>query len=622
MRDDPLETARQCRHYSMCKIDFLETGLCPSGPCKHFVAYYPQGRMDIYAAVRSGQIPLTEALIDIADTCTLCGICDKQCHFITGLRPLAVMKALKDEVAALKRKEGAPVLNPHEDDILEQLKQIVGPEYAASDPAILVSYANDPFPLKDPQMPRWVVLPSSAAQTAAIVKLSRRENIPTNVRGNGASVYGKVFTDGIVIDTTRMKDIHIDADNWTATIGAGVTAFELQSEAALGNLRFNAAEPAATVCGNIICTGLFTTWGSTYGTFADNIIDMELVDDRGRIVFLSAPDGPNRYAYQHRVMSPPGICTRAVVPLFPVTGDEEGLLVPFLKISDAIAFARELNLRRIGLSIAVLGSHYIANFISPTGELADRLKRQLGKVFGISYAVLVIVDSFGRDAVKKMADTVIEAHLLRTLMLGLPRFLDQDWLDLFRSYQGDRPPFELLCDPAAAPLVEAVLQPSPETAVQSVDEDLRDFYASLYARPQYTDSVWLSAHRILSSRMGRKKHVFAFLVYLPMSDASLFTKLNDTFSRTANDLGIDHAFGFITPMDMGKRAVYEYDYYIDQASDAEREKAGAAMERIGPWLDEMALMVKGFTWIKTFFSQGCARKEGFFYEGFRKRTAV
>jgi hypothetical protein len=620
MRDDPLKTARQCRHYAMCKIDYLETGLCPSGPQKHFVAYYPQGRMDIYAALRNDQIPLTEGLIDIADTCSLCGICNKQCHFATGMRPLAVMKALKAEVATLQ-KNGRPLQAPVEDSLLDALKDIVGPGYAANDPAVLVSYANDPFPLKDLQMPRCVVLPSSSEDIAAIVKLARRENVPTVVRGNGASVYGMVFTDGIVIDTVRMKGIHIDVDNWTATVGAGVTAFDLQREASRHNLRCNAAEPAATVCGNIICTGLFTTWAATYGTFADNFIDMELVDGNGRIIHLSDPAAPNFYAYQHRPVSSPGICARAVVPLYPVTEDEDSLLVPFHDLDGAIEFARELNLRRIGLSIAVLGPHYIASFLSPTADIADRLKQNLDQVFGITYAVLVIADSYGRDAIQKMEELVIEGPLLRKLMLGLPRFLDKDWIDLIRSYQGDRPPFELLCDPAAAPLIDAVLQPSPETAAQPVEEDLRGFYTSLYAIPRYTDPVWLSSHRILSCRMGRQKHIFAFLVYLPTTDISLFHTVKDTFGRLAEEVGIDHAFGFITPMDLGRRAVFEYDYYLDQSSDADKQRAAAAMERLVPWLDELALTRKGFTWIKTFFSQGCARKEGFFYEGFRKRTA-
>ena len=47
-----------------------ERALCPSGPEKHYVAYYPQGRMDLYRALAENLIPVTEALVDTADTCT------------------------------------------------------------------------------------------------------------------------------------------------------------------------------------------------------------------------------------------------------------------------------------------------------------------------------------------------------------------------------------------------------------------------------------------------------------------------------------------------------------------------------------------------------------------------
>lgn len=620
MTDDPLKTASQCRHYAMCKIDYLGTGLCPSGPENHYVAYYPQGRMDIYAALKRNLIPLTPALIDIAGSCTLCGICDKQCHFVTGMRPMAVMKALKDEVEALQVK-GSLIQSLPQDSILEELQRIVGPSHATNDPAILAAYADDPFPLKDPQMPRVVVLPASVSETAAVARLAHTRNVPTAIRGSGASVYGMVFTDGIVIDTARMKDIRVDPENWTATVGAGVTAFELQQEASRYNLRANTAEPAATVCGNIVCTGLFSTWGATYGTFADNFIDMEIVDAEGRIIRLSDPASPNLYAYKHSVQSPPGICTRAVIPLHPVTDDEESLLVPFSEFGSALRFARELNLRRIGLSIAVLGPHYIATFLSPTLELANRLKESLPDVFGIRYAVLTVTDSFGREAVKKRVPFAIDGQLLKKIMLGLPRFLDDEWLELIRSYEGERSPYEILADPAAASIIEAVLKPSPETASETIAPDLRPFYKSLFARSRYTDPVWLSMNRIVSCRMGRDKHIFAFLVYLPADDTALFDSLNETFGRAAEELDIDHDFGFVTPMDFGKRAVYEYDYYLDQTSPDDKQKAGAVMQKIVPWLDDLALTRKGVTWIKTFFSQGCARKEGFFYEGFTKRNA-
>jgi len=72
--EEARKIAAQCRHYAMCKIDFLGTGVCPSGERKFFASYYPQGRMDIYRALVDGWISVTEGLIDVARTCTLCGI--------------------------------------------------------------------------------------------------------------------------------------------------------------------------------------------------------------------------------------------------------------------------------------------------------------------------------------------------------------------------------------------------------------------------------------------------------------------------------------------------------------------------------------------------------------------
>ena len=91
----PYETARNCRHYAMCKIDFLGSGVCESGLEKHFVSFYPQGRMILYEALAENKIPVTEKCVEIADSCNLCGKCDYQCYFLNEMRPTKVMEALK-----------------------------------------------------------------------------------------------------------------------------------------------------------------------------------------------------------------------------------------------------------------------------------------------------------------------------------------------------------------------------------------------------------------------------------------------------------------------------------------------------------------------------------------------
>lgn len=604
--------AAQCRHYAMCKIDYLATGLCPSGPEKHFVTFYPQGRMDLVRGLAEGRIPVTEALLASADTCTMCGICDAQCHFVTGLQPTSVMRALKGYVEEFRHEEGV-VVSPVEDEALRRLRAIVGRDWASNDPAVLWTYADDPFPLSGPQMPRYVVLPGSREDVAAVVRLAAEFGLPFAIRGNGGSVFGFVFTDGIVLDMNRMRKIDFDLANWCAAVEPGVTSFELQQEAYRRGLRVNAAEPAATVCGNLVCTGTFSTWSNVYGTAAENVVDMEFVGRDGRIFRLNEKRAPNHFAFEHQVMPSPGICTRAFVKLHPMTDDEEGLLVPFADFDEAVRFARELGQRRIALALGVLGAHYVATFLAPDEDLAGKLKTALPEALGVSHMVFAVADRYGREAIRKMAPAVIDSSLLRILMLGLPRLVEPRWLDLVRDYEGCERPYELLCRPDMRPVVEAVLQPSPETIAEAVPEALRSFYRELYGRPNMTDMLWLNMHRIVSARMSRRKHMFAFLVYVPLDRLEIIHEILHGFARVAQTHGIDHDFGFLTPMDFGKRAILEYDYYLDHTDPAEREKIARAMPELDPWLDELAARVPGVLSLKYVFSQGCSRKENFLY---------
>jgi len=128
-----------------------------------------------------------------------------------------------------------------------------------------------------------------------------------------------------------------------------------------------------------------------------------------------------------------------------------------------------------------------------------------------------------------------------------------------------------------------------------------------------TDMVWLNMHRIVSARMSRRKHMFAFLVYLPPARLDVLHEVLDGFARVAGAHGIDHDFGFLTPMDLGKRAILEYDYYVDHTDAEEKGKIAAALPELEPWLDGLASRVPGVMSLKYVFSQGCVRKEGFLY---------
>jgi hypothetical protein len=604
--------ASQCRHYAMCKIDFLGTGLCPSGKEHHYVSYYPQGRMDVLHALANKVIPVTQRLIDIANTCPLCGICDRQCYFVTELRPMKVMKALKDYVKDYM-KAGGEVVRCREDGVLKELRTIVGERWATNDPAVLVSYANDPCPLTEMKMPAYVVMPRTQEEIRGIVALCREKNISYEVRGNGSSVMGFVFSDGMVIDVGRMNTIEIDPENWCVHVEPGVSAYELQEAVYKHGFRVNTGEPSALVCANIMCSGIFSLFSNAYGTGADNYINAEFVDGRGGVFNLNQKTAPNLFSFQRKELPSPGICTKATIKLHPTTEDEEGILIPFAAFDDAISFSRDLSMRRIGLAIGVIGREYTATFMSPCSDLAERLKGTLSEKLGLNYLALIIGDHYARETIRRMGVPTMDNKMLRMMMLGLPKFTQGEWMDLIDEAAGDRQPYELLCREEVQPLLEAVLNPSPRLIAEAVDEDMRDFFMELYSRPEMTDIVWLNMFRIISSRMGRYKHVLALVVYLPLDRIEDIKNLNADLKSIAEAHGIRNDFGFLTPIDTGKRAVLEYDYFIDHTDRSEVAMAREALREAGEAIERMSRNRKGVMWIKYLLHQGFARKEHFLY---------
>jgi len=610
--EEAKKIANQCRHYAMCKIDYLGTGLCVAGKENHYVSYYPQGRMDIYKALANNTIPVTKGLVDIAHSCTLCGICDKQCHFITELRPMKVMHELKKYVDNYLEKGGAIVEVPS-DPVVVELQKAIGEKWATNDPAITVTYSDDPCPLSPAQLPRAVVLPSSQSEVQKIVKIANKYNVPYVVRGNGMSVIGVVYTTGLVIDTNRMKSIEFDLDNWCVHVGAGVSAFDLQKEANKHGLRVNVSEPSALVCANIMCSGIFSLFNSAYGTGADTYVNAEFVDDKGEVFNLNQISAPNLSSYTKADVKLPGICTSASVKLHPMTDDEEGILIPFSTLNEALLFTRELSARRIGIAVGLIGGEYLSTFISPTKELALNAKKILTETLGIQFAVAVVGDKYDVESIRSMGKSVISNRLFRSLILGLPNIIDDEWLDILNNLKGNQKLYEILCKEEMIPLVEVALNSSPETLAKAVPNDLKEFYANLYSRPEMTDIAWLNMFRIVSARMGREKHFVPLIVYVPLDKPDVIQKMNEEFKNIADKYDIKNDFGTIVPLDLGKRAIFEYDYYIDHTDKKEIEKIQKAVMEAGAVIEKYSSTTKGVKWIRYTLNQGCCRKENLLY---------
>ncbi len=607
----PYETARNCRHYAMCKIDFLGSGVCESGLEKHFVSYYPQGRMILYEALAEKKISITEKCVEIADSCNLCGKCDYQCYFLNEMRPTKVMEALKKHVGTFIAN-GGKVKPAKDDKILSEIKKIVGDNWATNDEAILITYSHDLSPISEPKTPDYVVMPYTKEEIASLVKLFNKNKIPYTLRGNGQNLLGFAINEGAIIDVNRMKTIEFDEKNWLAKVGPGVAAFDLQKQARERGFRINASEPAALLCANIMCSGIMSTFSTTYGINADNFIDAEFIDKEGSFFSLNDTSSPNLYSYknlQHK--SSPGICVSASIKLHPVTNDESGILVPFQTLDSALDFIKDCSVRHIGLALGIVGTEYISVFLSPTKKSAAEVKDIFLNKLGIPYLVVVIGDKFAIRTISEMGFPFFDQRLFNALYLGLPSLKSAEWLNLIKELSDDEP-YSYLRIKSFADLLETALAPSPALYSQEIDPELRPFFEKLFSREEMTNLVWLNMNRIMSTKLGRRKPFLPVLIYLPI-DNVLVNELNDKFRLIADKYQIDNDFGFITPIDNGKRCIFEYDYFFDHTNPEEINRIRQAATEVNILVDEYSKKtgtVKGHPYV---LYQGFSRKENLLY---------
>lgn len=613
------QMAANCNHFGMCKIDFLDTGVCGSGTEYKYVAYYPQGRMEIVNALSEQLIPVTEKLLEIADTCNLCGICDRQCRYLTKNRPLKVMKALKEYVK-LYRESGKKVERVKEDDVLKELRSVVGRLWATNDPAILISYSRDKG-LFNRRIPKYVVMVETSDHISAVVKISKKYNVPYTLRSNGSNAQGLALGEGIIIDFNRMKKIEIDPDNYCATIEPGVTAFDLQKEANKYGLRACVAEPAACVCCNILFSRLNTVFTHAYGMGGDLIVDAEFVDNKGHVFCMNDPSAPNLYCYNKNFFSSPyfmgftpaRICSQMKIKLFPMTEDEEGFLIPFDNLKDALALTRDLGRRRIGFAAGVVSTHYMAFLMTLTSRANKEFLHVLRNTMKIEYFVLVLGDKHLKSNINQITDVYIDQNLGKTLMMSIHQLYSGKAMELIEDIPFNKKPYEIFFKEDMVPLLNLTLSPSEDDIVRYVDDDLKSFYKKLFSSPNMSDMVWLNMFRINSARIGRDDHYYPFLFWASFNDLTLVEEVCENLSDIGKKHGLESGFGYTNTIDFGKWFLLEFDYFFD-GSDEGKEKIKNAFMDASEMVNEY-VNHKNFKMVSSLSSlfQGQCRTETLLY---------
>ncbi len=229
------------------------------------------------------------------------------------------------------------------DNLVENLRAIVGRDAVLSEPSELIVYECDGLP-QHKYRPRAVVFPDSTEQTAEVMRALAKAVVPFTPRGAGTGLSGGALAlnRGVVIELARMRKVlSIDEGNRTAVVQTGVVNAHVSKAVAHLGLHYvpdPSSQGSCTIGGNIAenAGGIHCL---KYGTTTDHVLGTRVVLAGGEIVdFRSSEVGASGYDLLGVFVGSEGtfgIATEATLRLVPVPPAVRTLLAEFPEVNDA-----------------------------------------------------------------------------------------------------------------------------------------------------------------------------------------------------------------------------------------------------------------------------------------------
>src|SRR5215218_6526201 len=136
--------------------------------------------------------------------------------------------------------------------------------------------------------PALIARCAGVADVIDAVNLARDGRLPLAVRCGGHSVAGKgTCEDGVLIDLSGMKGVHVDPAARIARANAGVLWGEFDRETQLFGLATPGGRMTTTGVGGFTLGGGYAWLSTKHGLACDNLISAEVVTADGRVVTAS-----------------------------------------------------------------------------------------------------------------------------------------------------------------------------------------------------------------------------------------------------------------------------------------------------------------------------------------------
>ncbi len=239
-----------------------------------------------------------------------------------------------------KRSTSATDLPPH---VIPTLRTIVGPEHVLQEPEDLLAYGIDgTWVEREPQV---VVLPKSAEEISAILRLANAEHIVVTPRGSASGLSGGALaaSGGIALSLTRMNRIlEIDVGNAVAVVQPGVITGELQKAVEQVGL-FYPPDPSSlsvSAIGGNVAENAGGARCLKYGVTSDYVMGLQVVLPTGEIIRTGGRMVKNVTGYNLRALftgaeGTLGVVTEITLRLLPKPKYALTALAVFPRLDDA-----------------------------------------------------------------------------------------------------------------------------------------------------------------------------------------------------------------------------------------------------------------------------------------------
>lgn len=195
--------------------------------------------------------------------------------------------------------------------------------------------------------PALIARCSGTADVVEAVRVAGEHRPVVSIRGGGHQVAGSaVCDDGLVIDLSRMKGVHVDPAARTARAQAGVTWGEFDRETQLYGLVAPGGEISATGIAGLTLGGGFGFVMRTFGLSCDNVRSLTIVTADGEARTASREEEPELFWAARGGGRGLGVVTSFEFDLHPFGPEVAGVLVlhPYERAEEVLRAWRDATL--------------------------------------------------------------------------------------------------------------------------------------------------------------------------------------------------------------------------------------------------------------------------------------